>query len=1365
MAVKNVVFRFTADTSQLQRVIDNLNKSIAGAQKTLSNIKFRVNTDSVNAEYKKLIGADNEYKRQAIAAAKQIKKENEAAAKELTASKKNEYNKIIAADNEYKNKAIVAAKEISNQNEIVAKKISTDKKLQYDKIISADDNYKKQAIDAAKKIKSENEAVAKQLTKDKQNEYKKLIAADNEYKKQAIANANQIRKEAAQLAKQQAQEAARAVKSQRITPIAAAPGVGFGDIVKGGLATFGIVATVDALVQLSKETVQAAIDFERLTASFRALIGDKTRADQAIKDIQKFALETPFDVTQVAAAAKTLLGYGISVNNLIPTLQQLGDVSAASGGDIQRVALAFGQVAAKGKLQGEEIRQLVNIGFNPLQEISQRTGESMAALAKRVEAGQVSFEEVAMAFKTATEEGGRFFELSKTLTDTFGGQIQKLGEQIGLFQIQLGGIVSDELRPLVESLNDFFKNLADSTKAVRDNALTLGIWKASLGFIIGLLAKSANLWLLNTSYVGGFSKILRVINVSFALTTRQLQRQNLLLETSATSTKTAAVATNIYNTSLKGVAFATNIVAAATKSLWGLIASNPIGLLIAGYTLINALLERKQQLNRQEFLDTKGLIDINNELRISKEKLVAQQKTSESSITAEFNALTRLIKARGTESKEVIDAVAKFGEKYNLQLGSILNTKEEQKAVSALTVAVNNLIQAESKRLAVKQKEADIATAQEDLSKAQAGLTASQKRLIREQKLVEDLRKEYNNLQNISGGATGGVQTVVPAKSLSEAEARFKTASDEAQNYGKNVVDDTAALKKLKKELEDLNFELLGFGDAAGEAAAKSNNYAKALENLLKYIQKLKDELIDLQLKTLEFDISILPTVTEENQIQKAEAVLNFAKSEADKLKQVELDGLNERLDELKAANASDLEIEAFKAKGKIAIGENYYQRVLLAERKFDNEFLNIRKDFREEDLKNLRKYTDDAIDYLKKLKEQETELLTQRLETTRTEFEGAPIGQGKKYKERLQQERLAVLESFRQTSELNNKERDIQAQRDREAIDKKYKYEKTAEQLLFDQGIPLTAEQEKKRLRDNETEQKQLQEKNNALRTLDQKYYNDKELQRLADLKRQQGFEEEANKLDEEARIARLNRIYDNVKAEVDAAFTIANAAIDAEIMKNDKLIELQQQRVEDARKIADQGNAILLEAEEKRLTELQKKRAKFVRAQQALIFAQTAAESVLAVARAAAQGGGALSPILVASTIATLVTGFLAAKAASKSAIEGFDKGGWTGNGGRLEPAGIVHKEEFVVKKGPAAKFRPLLEEINRGRDPFLAAGVGQQVIMINNVGVEDRLNRIEKAIIGQDRMQLTIDESGIHGIVSHYQWKNQRIRNRAK
>ena len=54
------------------------------------------------------------------------------------------------------------------------------------------------------------------------------------------------------------------------------------------------------------------------------------------------------------------------------------------------------------------------------------------------------------------------------------------------------------------------------------------------------------------------------------------------------------------------------------------------------------------------------------------------------------------------------------------------------------------------------------------------------------------------------------------------------------------------------------------------------------------------------------------------------------------------------------------------------------------------------------------------------------------------------------------------------------------------------------------------------------------------------------------------------------------------------------------------------------------------------------------------------------------------------------------------------GFDEGGWTGDVPAHAVAGVVHGREFVVKAGPAAKHRTMLEALNSGRSlPGYAVG----------------------------------------------------------
>lgn len=52
----------------------------------------------------------------------------------------------------------------------------------------------------------------------------------------------------------------------------------------------------------------------------------------------------------------------------------------------------------------------------------------------------------------------------------------------------------------------------------------------------------------------------------------------------------------------------------------------------------------------------------------------------------------------------------------------------------------------------------------------------------------------------------------------------------------------------------------------------------------------------------------------------------------------------------------------------------------------------------------------------------------------------------------------------------------------------------------------------------------------------------------------------------------------------------------------------------------------------------------------------------------------------------------------------VKKFDRGGYTGDGGKHDPAGIVHKGEWVTTKENTRRYRPILEAMHRGMFPTL-------------------------------------------------------------
>lgn len=83
------------------------------------------------------------------------------------------------------------------------------------------------------------------------------------------------------------------------------------------------------------------------------------------------------------------------------------------------------------------------------------------------------------------------------------------------------------------------------------------------------------------------------------------------------------------------------------------------------------------------------------------------------------------------------------------------------------------------------------------------------------------------------------------------------------------------------------------------------------------------------------------------------------------------------------------------------------------------------------------------------------------------------------------------------------------------------------------------------------------------------------------------------------------------------------------------------------------------------------------------------------------------AANPLLGAVVSAALIATLKAAVAVAKSAAQGFESGGYTGNVGTSQVAGVVHGQEFVINARATKQFRPMLEEMNKGRLPMIDNG----------------------------------------------------------
>ena len=240
---------------------------------------------------------------------------------------------------------------------------------------------------------------------------------------------------------------------------------------KAAVGGFMGAFAVSALVDFGRQAIDAQSKVEQLEISFRTLLGSQEKASALIAEIKSYGTVTPYDTEGLAQAARLMLSYGMSSSKIMPTLQMLGDIAMGDKDKLQSLTLAFSQMSASGRVCKEDLNQMVDAGFNPLQIISEKTGKSIGELTDEVSKGAISVQDIEQAFIDATSEGGKFHNMVNNMSDSIAGKTAQMTDNWEAFKASIGGL----LKPA------YLGAIQTTTSAIDVLTKTIERLKASVG--------------------------------------------------------------------------------------------------------------------------------------------------------------------------------------------------------------------------------------------------------------------------------------------------------------------------------------------------------------------------------------------------------------------------------------------------------------------------------------------------------------------------------------------------------------------------------------------------------------------------------------------------------------------------------------------------------------------------------------------------------------------------------------------------------------------------------------------------------------------------------------------------------------------
>ena len=226
--------------------------------------------------------------------------------------------------------------------------------------------------------------------------------------------------------------------------------------VSQNIASFMIYDVGKNLITGFVNAAKAGIDYnatlETSSIKWETLLGSQEKANKMLKDIEKFAADTPFEKMGVEAMATQLHNAGFSGQALFDQLTKFGDLSGAFGiqaDSLQEMVRQYAQVKQAGVAYTEDLNILQDRGIPIYKALAEELNINTADVKKWASEGKISADIYQAALDNLAKgvEGGM-----QKQSKSFSGMVSTLKDNMS----QAAGILA---QPIFEKLQQGLSNI------------------------------------------------------------------------------------------------------------------------------------------------------------------------------------------------------------------------------------------------------------------------------------------------------------------------------------------------------------------------------------------------------------------------------------------------------------------------------------------------------------------------------------------------------------------------------------------------------------------------------------------------------------------------------------------------------------------------------------------------------------------------------------------------------------------------------------------------------------------------------------------------------------------------------------------
>lgn len=227
------------------------------------------------------------------------------------------------------------------------------------------------------------------------------------------------------------------------------------EMMVGTQALIGLLGQAKSAVEgLVSSFLAPAAALEDAAVKLGVMFGDRALGDELASSLERMATNGVISFQELQDAAGALVGVFKKPEDISKWVGRFADIAAGSKMTTQRLAEMVARLDDMGKA---EFAELANAGIPIYQTLAKVMGKSVEEVVKLGAEGKVSSEDLLAAFAALTEEGGKFYALNAEMSNTTAGSWATLLASVQEILAQVGTVVNDVVRPLLQSISAFLQ--------------------------------------------------------------------------------------------------------------------------------------------------------------------------------------------------------------------------------------------------------------------------------------------------------------------------------------------------------------------------------------------------------------------------------------------------------------------------------------------------------------------------------------------------------------------------------------------------------------------------------------------------------------------------------------------------------------------------------------------------------------------------------------------------------------------------------------------------------------------------------------------------------------------------------------------